>query len=725
MGGMNMSVDDTRLSNEEYKFAKNVRNRFGTLEGIKNVNDISGDIGAFTSNPPIQNIYSIGEFVFLFFDGGCKYRKPLNPDSTWAVLYAGGTMDRSAEIFLQAVPASTSNFMRKDTSVIGASIELEMDTPVQTTVAAIIVQDGVSQPRIIELAGGYASDRSAKTYADWLVGGVITGVLTLTPAVTAWEADQTLGAFAPTSTDGVGINATFSATTDGSGNPTFTLVSGGTDFAITDTLTFTDPGSTSNTAVLTVNARNAPSREYVPIGKQMTFFNNKLFIISPDGTLIYHSVSGRPLDFVVAITGETGDKVNADETIGGAPGSSYTVGYNVVTALTVMNNEALFVSTQGGSYGVTLNYDTTVFAEPMFKKQLLFTANSINQRSFVDLLGDFAFIDPEGLRSFNAVVQSKNEGRNSIFSLKVARLFKGIVQDTKKCAAIVYDDYALFACNTIFGHGILVYDTLTQQFVSFDQLTDDSNSNIGPVIEFAKVETNNKRELFAITHGTTTSGATINNGSGYSIASGLTIVIDALPIYLPSGSVLQFTGGGVLTLTSLANAGATSLSGNLTIADLTDNEKGICTVGYRCVKLFEGSNYATTYVETRAFCTNDTRVEQKPQELRLLFNKVQSASSVTATQRVNDEVTPDTSAGTQSKTLAVQAAPITFSTDFPVVWSGPKMIQNLLYNFQSGQQGWKISYTLQWTNGINLSNIQLQTQDITPMNPMLSQAYVS
>ena len=104
-----MSVDDTRLGNEEYKFAKNVRNRFGTLEGIKNVNDISSSIGAFDlpSSTPAQAIYSIGEFIFLFFDGGCKYRKPLNPDSTWAVLYSGGTMDRSAEIFLQAVPAST------------------------------------------------------------------------------------------------------------------------------------------------------------------------------------------------------------------------------------------------------------------------------------------------------------------------------------------------------------------------------------------------------------------------------------------------------------------------------------------------------------------------------------------------------------------------------------------------------------------------------------------
>ena len=570
VGGMNMSVDDTRLGQEEYKFAKNVRNRFGTLEGIKNVNDISSDIGAFTANPPIQKIYSIGEFVFIFFDGGCKYRKPLNPDSTWAILYGGGTMDRSAEIFVQAVPASTQNFLRKETSVAGASLELDMENAVQKTVAAIIVQDGINQPIIIELTGGYATDREAKTYAEWIDG------------------------------------------------------------------TYT-------------------SREYIPIGRQMAFFNNKLFVVSPDGTEIYHSVSGRPMDFVVAITTD-GHKINSDETIGGAPATSYTVGYNVITALSVLNNEALFVSTAGGSYGVSLDYTLTVFAEPMFQKQYLFTANSINQHSFVDLLGDFAFIDPEGLRSFNAVMQSKNEGRNSIFSLKVARLFKGVVQDTKKCTAIVFDDYALFACNTIFGHGILVFDTLTKQFVSFDQLTDDSNANIGPIMDFAKVETNNKRELFAITHGTTTS----------------------------SGEP-----------------------------------------AYKCVKLYEGSNFATAYVETRAFCTNDTRVEQKPQELRLLFNKVQSASSVTAIQRVNDETTPDTSAGSQSKTLAAQATPIKFPVTLSTVWSGPKQIQNLLYNFQGGQQGWKVSYALKWTNGINLSNIQLQTRDITPMNPMLSQAYVS
>ena len=659
VGGMNMSVDDTRLGEDEYKFAKNVRNRFGTLEGIKNVNDISTSIGAFTSNPPIQAIYSIGEFVFLFFKGGCKFRYIGAPDeTTWAVL-VGFSMDKAAEIFVQAVPASTQNFLRKDTNVAGASLELATDTIVQRTVAAIIVQDGINPPRIIEITGDKVSlyPREAKTYAEWVYGGTITSVSDLTPAPSvAWEASQThTTPFAATSTSGYGVSATFTATTDGSGNPTFTLVAGGLDYKKGDTLTFTDPGSTSNTAILTVVNRESAAREYVPIGRQMAFFNNKLFVVSPDRTEIYHSASGRPMDFVVAVT-KDGDKINSDETIGGAPATSYTVGYNAITALSVLNNEALFVSTVGGSYGVTIDYSTTVFGEGSFAKQHLFTANSINQHSFVDLLGDFAFIDPEGLRSFNAVMQSKNEGRNSVFSLKVAQLFRGVIQESGKCAAIVFDDYALFACKTIFGHGILVFDTLTKQFVSFDQLTDDSNSNIGPVINFAKVETNNKRELFAITHGTTTS----------------------------SGDP-----------------------------------------AYKCVKLYEGSNFATAYVETKAFCTNDTRVEQKPQELRLLFNKVQFASSVTATQRVNDETTPDTSAGSQSKTLAAQATPITFPVTLSTVWSGPKQIQNLLYNFQGGQQGWKVSYALKWTNGIKLSNIQLQTQDFTPMNPMLSQAYVS
>ena len=51
-----MSVDDTRLTEDEYKFAHNIRNRFGVLEGVKKAKDISIDIGAFAHKPPTQAI---------------------------------------------------------------------------------------------------------------------------------------------------------------------------------------------------------------------------------------------------------------------------------------------------------------------------------------------------------------------------------------------------------------------------------------------------------------------------------------------------------------------------------------------------------------------------------------------------------------------------------------------------------------------------------------------
>lgn len=88
--------------------------------------------------------------------------------------------------------------------------------------------------------------------------------------------------------------------------------------------------------------------------------------------------------------------------------------------------------------------------------------------------------------------------------------------------------------------------------------------------------------------------ATVNNGSGYSVGNGLTVTVDSLPKALLSGDVLYFSGGGVLTLTSGANAGATSLAGNLTVADLTDNEKGKTKVA---IHVATATKFTATYIE--------------------------------------------------------------------------------------------------------------------------------
>ena len=66
----------------------------------------------------------------------------------------------------------------------------------------------------------------------------------------------------------------------------------------------------------------------------------------------------------------------------------------------------------------------------------------------------------------------------------------------------------------------------------------------------------------------------INFPSGYSIANGINMVVDAIPKSLLIGTAIKFTGGGVFTLTANASSGATSITGDLTISNVSDNEEG-------------------------------------------------------------------------------------------------------------------------------------------------------
>src|SRR6185295_15896141 len=203
------------------------------------------------------------------------------------------------------------------------------------------------------------------------------------------------------------------------------------------------------------------NREYIPIGTQMAYFSGKLYVVSPDGHTILSSVTGRPMDFVINID------INGDKG-GDAYTTSYSVSFDPISCMIAVNSAALFVSTQRSSFSVTPNLDITFFGEPTFNSQLLFEAGCVNQFSFIDILGDYAFIDHEGLRSFNAIVQEKNEGRNSIFSLKITRAFKNILQSGDFNCAISFDNYGLFSVNTIYGKCLVIYDYLAKVFVGMD-----------------------------------------------------------------------------------------------------------------------------------------------------------------------------------------------------------------------------------------------------------------
>jgi len=229
-------------------------------------------------------------------------------------------------------------------------------------------------------------------------------------------------------------------------------------------------------------------REYVPVGNVMAFVDGVLYITAQDGNVIYRSVSGRPLDFIV--------NVGIDGAKGGdALTTSYSVGVGGISCLRAMPDGSLFVAASNSNFIVQKNMTMnapTLFGEYTFIRKFLFEATCLNDRCIIDSLGDTRFIDLTGVRSFNAILQLQNEGRNSPFTSIIQAMLKGIVQDV--AAAVLYDNYEYYALNTVIGPVIAVYDTLNTCWSSFDT----TQTGGSKVKAFAKIELA-ERALFAIT----------------------------------------------------------------------------------------------------------------------------------------------------------------------------------------------------------------------------------
>ena len=230
----------------------------------------------------------------------------------------------------------------------------------------------------------------------------------------------------------------------------------------------------------------ADNRQYVPIGLNTVYHPNGItFVVSPDRKRIYRSVSGRPIDFVVNVD-INGNKGGNAETV------SYAVSNEDITCLAVLNSGELLVGTINGIYPLILNYDKVIFQEPTFLNNSSISAGITNQHSFVDILGDYAFIDKDGMRSFNAVFQLHNEGRNSLFSILINKLFTNISQN-KLTAAFTFDNYAFFSVNTIYGSVVLIYDTTRQKWTSVDTL------GVPSIKQFASAKQSANPRLYFIT----------------------------------------------------------------------------------------------------------------------------------------------------------------------------------------------------------------------------------
>ena len=228
---------------------------------------------------------------------------------------------------------------------------------------------------------------------------------------------------------------------------------------------------------------------YVPKGILPAFCSNKLFLAALDALSVLSSVSGRASDFVINLD-NNGDKGGDADTV------SQAVSFNPITAIRSLSTGEVLVGTLYGTYVLQLDYTNTQFGEPYELPVFLFPAGPINEISIVDILSDTAMITQSGIHAFNAVAQAKRTSNNFPLGAQIRAIItnptteKAIIQ--KDTCAAIYDDYAFFAVNTIYGYGALVYDTITQSFHSLDL-------SFGQVKQFASARINDTERFFFIT----------------------------------------------------------------------------------------------------------------------------------------------------------------------------------------------------------------------------------
>lgn len=400
-GGLDQVSSDTNIAEDSYSLLINARNRFHENVPIKKHVEIT--------NKPTGHLnggYGIGNTLLLFVDGKAYYQ--IYGKDNWNPV-PGFLMSTTADYYFEVVPASSFNFERKLTGDVHSPMYLNTNFRINGTPQGLIVQDGSSQPWIIQFdeVNQQFTSRELKKYADWK------------------NSDESIA-----------------------------------------------------------------EREYVPIGRMMMYKAGKLYIVAPDYKSVYQSVTGRPLDFVINV--DTNGNKLASEKQGGAEALSFAFDYDNITCLTSINAADSFIyATSNTVRIVTCDYENTLFGEPTFKESSKIESGIVNQESFIEILGDYAFIDPEGIKSFNAVKQLNDEGRNSYFSLNLTKRLNGIKQ--YRTIACAYDNYAIFNLDTSFGNVMCIYDMLREKWVSID-ITECIH-----IKNFAYVQTTTATILYAIT----------------------------------------------------------------------------------------------------------------------------------------------------------------------------------------------------------------------------------
>lgn len=619
IGGMSLKGDDTRLESNQYRVAFNLTNRFDQLDPIK-----QSQLDYRLPHDPtsiVQEMVTFGNFIIVFISGFAYYR--YYTDLNWIPI-PGFEMSHTASRFWTIeVPVATTNYYRIATTITSGGqanaaggVQLaSIAGASQGNFPGLLVQDNINQPQFIFLAeDGSIKVRTTQSFQQW--------------SITFTDQHNTTVAI------------------DGEGNP-------------------------------------IDNREYVPIGSSMAWANGILFITSQDSNSILRSVSGRPLDFIIAIsnnlalntilveitiqgvnvivqpyTMQAGGTLAIDNVTYTAGGDAYATNYSVgvggITCLRPISTGGIFVAAGNANFAVTLNTTPnapTIFGEYTFLRQFLFNSTILDDRCIFDSIGDTRFIALDGLRSYNAVMQLQNEGRNSPFSMAIQQAFEhpvtgNVLQTAGQAAAILFNNYELYAVNTIFGPAIVKYDTINSCWVAFDisQVTKGASIKM-----LAKIELGNVLRLYAID--------TTNNL--YTLYIGPE---NATAIFRPS-----------------------SVCSNMLYAN-------------QDIKL------------------NRPKSEVQLKNLRLIINNITKDYSISFTPYVNNRLTK-MGTMTQTKKYEAPARVSSNETDLPDVNT---QMNNLLFSTPDCAQGWKTTGIISWNTG-SITQFSMELADLTPMQSLRSQ----
>jgi len=514
LGGMNLLSDDTRLQPTQYRLGFNLRNRYDILDEVPNSTlDTSLPAGN------IQEIVTFGNYLIAFVSGAAYYR--LYSSEGWQQIF-GFKMDSGAyRYWTCSVPLATTNYVRVSSptnvsdGVPTGSISVGNSSTAVTGAGTFFTTQIAVGTTLTKIDGTYIGTVASITYDTslTLVNNNTAGALSnVGYRILNTQIDARSNAHQLSILSGAaGGNLPGLLVQDNINQPQFIYLDNRGYPVVRVTQTYSQWNVVYNIAT---GAMTTDSREYVPVGNTMSFVDGILYIASQDGSTIYRSVSGRPLDFVINV------QINGSKG-GDATTTSYSVGSGNISCLRGMADGSLFVASGNSNFSVSKNYGNNcplMFGEFLFIRKFLFEATCLNDRCIIDSLGDTRFIDLTGVRSFNSINQLMNEGRNSQFTASVQLAFKGVVQDT--AAAIYYDNYEYYAVNTIFGPAILVYDTISQCWSSFDT----TQTNGKKIKQFAKIELGVQR-LFAITEDNQL--YTLYAGSTYTTAILLTGSVNA------------------------------------------------------------------------------------------------------------------------------------------------------------------------------------------------------